>query len=821
MSRLRTHEAKTPWYRRLLRRAHRKVVRYDGKAVTLEGPTGPEHETVDVTALTSVMLHRGVTANTLVIQTTGDRTIEVDGLSKSASTALQQAISHDIHERELEAAAAQRAKELGPTINEETATLEKDFSAKGYIRYSTAQALGERAKRIRDQCDERVRRHLDEPQRRSLGIVDLVADYSTDDAKRREANAIRLGEETERVIGATEDLSRNGLTDEQAEAIATDEDVTLVLAGAGTGKTAVIVGKIAHLVRNQGVAPETVLTLAFNRKAALEIRERLPEDLEGVNVSTFHSFGMKVIAECGTAPSISKIAQDDFAYGKALDGIVEGMKADPRWARTIVEFVGNSPADYVEPFEFRTPAEYEQHVRDNELRTFKGEMVKSFEELTIANFLAENGIRYEYERRYEHDTADSEYRQYEPDFYLTGYGIYIEHFALDRNDRPPRGWSGYAEGVAWKRAQHAEHGTALLETYSWQHRDGTLLTGLEERLRKHGVEFAPVPTQELIEELSAEKLSVLSRLLGTFLHHVKSADLSEQEVERRTTLAKDRRRAERFGRLFNHARRKYERLLHEEQAIDFHDLINHAAELIRTGEWGSPYQYVLVDEFQDISEGRMALIGTLRKEDVAYFLVGDDWQSIYRFAGSHVGLIHECDAHLGHTEQVSLSQTFRFGEAILQPSSAFVQRNPEQTKRRFAAHREEDEGITVIASNDEESGINTALRMIREADPDGESSVLVLGRFQSSRRALGGRRGRRRDGLEFSTVHGAKGREADYVIVLDLTDERYGFPCLTTDDALLDLVSPPTGAAPFPARGGEEAVLRGPHQGAQGRVPDR
>ena len=65
-------------------------------------------------------------------------------------------------------------------------------------------------------------------------------------------------------------MFKTGLTDEQARNIATDEDVTLVLAGAGTGKTAVITGKVAHLVRNQGIPPESILALAFNRKAALE-----------------------------------------------------------------------------------------------------------------------------------------------------------------------------------------------------------------------------------------------------------------------------------------------------------------------------------------------------------------------------------------------------------------------------------------------------------------------------------------------------------------------------------------------------------------------
>lgn len=89
------------------------------------------------------------------------------------------------------------------------------------------------------------------------------------------------------VLTVTGDLLPNDLTEEQARAIATDEDVTLVLAGAGTGKTAVIIGNIVHLVRNQGMEPEKVLALACNRKAAIEIRERLPQDLKGAHVSTF------------------------------------------------------------------------------------------------------------------------------------------------------------------------------------------------------------------------------------------------------------------------------------------------------------------------------------------------------------------------------------------------------------------------------------------------------------------------------------------------------------------------------------------------------
>ena len=792
-------QAKEPWYRRLLGRVNRRSVRYDGTTVTVEEPNSENHRTVDASTLAGVTLTKGIITNGLTIRTKDGQVIEADGLAKSTSADLHRVLSNQIQERELDQAAAHQATQLAPVIRHKADELQRALPADRYIRHSTAIQLRDTIQSIQHECTDRVRRHLDHAATSSLNIIDELAQVLSDEEHRRKENAARTDAEAKRVSDATTDVLPSGLTHEQARAIATDEDATLVLAGAGTGKTAVIIGKIAHLVRNQGVPPDTILALAFNRKAAMEIRERLPEDLKGTHVSTFHSFGLKVISECRTAPSISKIAQDDFAYSKAIQGIVDDMKAHPKLAETVLDFVSNSPAEYVEPFDFTTTAEYEQYVRDNELRTLNGELVKSFEELTIANFLSQNGIRYQYEARYEHNTATSDYRQYEPDFYLPDHGVYIEHFALNSDGRPPPGWTGYAEGVAWKRALHAEYGTELLETYSWQHRDDTLLSSLEEQLREHGVEFRPLPTEDLIDRLSGEKLSILSRLLATFLHHIKSANLSQQEVEQRTRNTKDRRRAGRFTRLFSHTRAEYERLLLEEDAIDFHDLINRAADLIRTQQWANPYQHVLIDEFQDISEGRMALASALNKPGLAFFLVGDDWQSIYRFAVSHVGLIHECDQHLGYTEQVNLTETFRFGDGILKPSSEFVQRNPEQTKRSLTAHHQDgDRGITVIATDDPEDGVAAALQLIHDADDTRHGSVLVLGRFQSSRAALGNRRDQRNRRVEFSTVHSAKGREADYVVILDLEDGRYGFPCLVVDDLLLDLVAPPTQADPYP-----------------------
>ena len=127
-----------------------------------------------------------------------------------------------------------------------------------------------------------------------------------------------------------------------------------------------------------------------------------------------------------------------------------------------------------------------------------------------------------------------------------------------------------------------------------------------------------------------------------------------------------------------------------------------------------------------------------------------------------------------------------------------MKRNPEQTQRPLLpASEAEDEGIAVVANSDPAGGVARALQDIG-AKARGQQTVLVLGRYRQRRSEfpMPQRRGSSR--VDFSTVHGAKGREADYVIVLDLNDGRWGFPSKVEDDPLLELVMPPVSGGAFP-----------------------
>ena len=753
------------------------------------GALGGSGVKVAVGSIESVWVHRFWFWGRLTISAGDGTELSIGGLKKSRALQIYDAVL---------AEAARQAEVWGWGLKQVDRRLQDVFSGRRYVRYSEFSVLWEAIEDEMKRCSRLVRQHLDRDAGDAFGRLTRLGSAEVAERVREDANGTFVSMCVPTVQAAARRALPVDLTREQAEAIATDEDTTLVLAGAGTGKTSVIVGKVAHLVRYQGVPAGEVLVVSYNHKAAAEIKKRLSGDLSSVEVSTFHAFGRRVVKDSeGRTPRVSRLAGDKKgALRKALENILNEILDDPRQSRAVTEFITYHRRPYRSAFHFKTRAEYDDYIRHVELRTLSGDLVRSFEELTIANYLTEHGIAFEYERDYERNTKTEEYRQYRPDFFLPDYRIYIEHFALDEEGQPPPGWEGYGEGVNWKRKTHGHCGTKLIETFSWQYRQGSLHCRLRKTLEAEGVRFERVPVQELIDQLRDSVFPSLAKLLAGFLNHVKTSSLTSEVLRARADAHPDGRRNRVFLDVFEQVHEHYQQLLSEENALDYHDMINRGAAYISANRWETPFRYVLVDEFQDISAGRMELLKALERPNTAFFLVGDDWQSIYRFAGSDVGLVRNCGSYLGHVKERTLTLTFRYAEGILGPSTSFIQRNPDQTQRPLRpARTNTDEGITIIADANPQKGVMRALADIKTPTSDKSLSVLVLGRYNHSDQALPEPLPR---GVEFSTVHRAKGREADYLVVLDLKDGRWGFPSREKDDPVIDLVLPPTAGISYP-----------------------
>lgn len=649
--------------------------------------------------------------------------------------------------------------------------------------------------------------------------LERIAGFHRDPTGMRQKGVADFIERERREMGDFFDrIESNPLTPEQREAVVTDEDATLVLAGAGSGKTSVIAAKAAYLLERGIRRPDEILLLAFGKDAATEMAGRI-RDRCGVSVeaNTFHALALGIIRTVeGQTPALAPHASDDARYSALLREILaELASTHAKTADILIRWFAEHFRPERSEWDFANLHEYYSYVEEQELRALQGERVRSFEELLIANWLYVNGIAYEYEPVYEHSLPGSGRGAYTPDFRLTESGVYVEHFGV-RKGRGPNGEeilttapfidrNSYIEDMEWKRRVHAEHGTILVETYSHERVEGRLLPALENKLKPYA-ECRPLPQERIFERLvELGQIDSFTRTLGTFLRHFKESGRSVEDCRARVGSRKSESRERAFLDIFEQVFEQYRKRL--ESRIDFEDMISLAASHVRAGRYESPYRHILVDEFQDISQGRADLLRALlsRHDDARLFAVGDDWQSIYRFAGSDIGLMRNFGREFGGSfagesgihRTVDLGRTFRSVDRIALPARAFVLKNPSQiAKNVIPAGAASAPAIRVdfTPPGQTDAALRRALADIADSSANGgeTASVLLTGRYRhlqpKNLSAL------KKDhpwlSIGFRTVHASKGLEADHVVVLDAASGRLGFPSEIVDDPALDLVLP-------------------------------
>ena len=699
-------------------------------------------------------------------------------------------------------AARKRANQIF-AIGRIDARLSELKAPESYVRHRAFTALVKTAKRapssLREWCPEQV-----DPEPTVQALNRIRSFLSDPETVRKRANKTFLEAELKRSRGFLDKVEARPLTEEQRQAVCVDDDRNLVVAAAGSGKTSIMVAKAGWIVERGDRQPEDLLLLAFARPARDELEQRVKQRLGArvagaVTSQTFHSLGLSIIGEAeGRRPALAKVAEDRKALLDLLNGIIAKLQGHPQHGRALIRWLAYDATPYRSEHEFRSQGEYWDYIRNREIRSLKGELVKSFEECRIANFLYLNGVSYEYERPYEHATATARKVQYKPDFYLRDAGIYIEHFALSENGNTPPfiDRAKYTEERKWKLELHVKHGTTLIETFSHEQAAGQLTERLADKLRAHGVALNPIPREEIFAVLNEQgRVEPFTQLVATFLHHFKGARLTIEAVEGRASGKRDGGRSEAFLRVFRPIFERYEAKLADAGEIDFHDMINRATDHVSAGRYRSPFGYILVDEFQDISPGRAALLKALLDQSVGaqLFVVGDDWQAIFRFAGSDIAVMRGFEERFGAGARSDLETTFRCSDGLCDVATRFVLGNPAQIVKKVRSVRRVDgPGVWIGFGGDgAEPLLHQALDRIatEAAQTEGRPSVLLLGRY---RRLIPDLRPLQRNhpglDLTYRTVHAAKGLEADYVVVLGICSGRYGFPTEITDDPLLDLV---------------------------------
>ncbi len=300
-------------------------------------------------------------------------------------------------------------------------------------------------------------------------------------------------------------------------------------------------------------------------------------------------------------PSVAKHAGETWSASQVIREIIDDLCSDPDFERQIPEWFAWHLHQYKSAFDFATLGEYYEYLEQNDIVTLRGERVKSFEECLIANFLSLKGVEYRYEAKYEHETADEEHRQYEPDFYLPEHGVYIEHFGIDREGHtaPFVPEARYHEDMAWKRALHEEHETDLIETYSYQRREGTLLSSLEEALTQREITLATRSASELLTDLrEGTAFDRFSQLIAVFLGHFISNGEDSSAVTERAGDFSDGERARAFLAIFWPVWERYRERMAAAKVVDFEMMIRVATALVESGRYASSYRYILWTSFR-------------------------------------------------------------------------------------------------------------------------------------------------------------------------------------------------------------------------------
>jgi DNA helicase-4 len=618
-----------------------------------------------------------------------------------------------------------------------------------------------------------------------------------------------------------DDLDGRSLSNQQREACIRLEDNNLLVASAGSGKSATMVGKVAYVLAKQLHRPDEILVLAFNRSAAEELKERIARQL-GVEVAglkcrvtTFHALGRGIIEETeGRPPQLADWVDHPAGEAKVIEEIVEELLgSNPEFAKLWIDLLVLHPKADIRAEVFDTKADHDRYlsVRKRKGRatigTMAGVYVKSLQEQTIVNWLWLHSVEFEYERQIAVEDETGATGHLHPDFYYPACGTIHEHLATNADGSSP--FADYAAHAESKRTSYRSANLDVFETTSAQASDGTLAAALEAELSRRSIAFQRKSYSAIVKALEPVVIKHYHRLIAVCIKHIRASHLTLDMLLERAASLHDQTRARQFAQAVWIITGAYSRKLEEANRIDFDSMIANATRLVETGRYQSPYALILADEFQDISEPSANLVKALKHQRpfTKIFAVGDDWQSIYRFAGSDITIFTQFEANFGTSWQGRLEQTYRCNQLIAETAAAFVQRNPAQLNKSVRSTRPAiAKSIRVVPIGGDGTRPDFAdacWRLLRRVDSilGGLSEqwrsderqrlkVMVLWRYNQLDPFKGAKPGFENIEVSGLSFHRAKGLEADYSILLDVSEGDYGVPSQIEDDELLNLVMP-------------------------------
>ena len=243
----------------------------------------------------------------------------------------------------------------------------------------------------------------------------------------------------------------------------------------------------------------------------------------------------------------------------------------------------------------------------------------------------------------------------------------------------------------------------------------------------------------------------------------------------------------------------YQKELISKKEIDFNDMISLATQKVNKKGYHNKVKYIIIDEFQDTSLVRFNLIKSiLNKTNANLLVVGDDFQSIYRFTGCDLSLFVNFTKLFSNSKILKIENTYRNSQELINIAGSFIMKNPNQIRKNLKSNKHIDKPIEIVYYKN----INkTFIKLIEHIYDKTKKSILVLGRNNFDVKLVTNNskftidenkiiyKNNPNITIHYLTMHRSKGLEESNVIIINLINKKTGFPNKIANDKILKYVT--------------------------------
>jgi DNA helicase-4 len=515
--------------------------------------------------------------------------------------------------------------------------------------------------------------------------------------------------------------------DDQLNAIGSVHGNVQVIARAGSGKTSTLVYRVFFLIKHCRVNANEIMMLAFNRKAANEMRERLlrllypkviPEyekykrerrakmrsdqideiaisldalthlrtgkDIPLPFIMTFHGLVHNVANPSETLIYDTRDPEGAI-QSKSLQSLIDAhIRVQDMQGRAIrqlmLHYFRSEWIDIEDNQYGLNQSEFLAYRRSIVNLSLQGHPVKSYGEKKIADFLFTHSVAYSYEPNIVIGKV-----QYRPDFAIwkDKQRIIIEYVGL-------QGHADYDALLEQKRkAYDSQKNLVLIELTPDDIKD---IHAFERRmlavLKKYNIPFRQLDDDEIWELIKDRAVGGFSRLMNGFIQKCRQLLINPVDLDKRIRthrpLTKGNLEVE-FAKLARTFYQEYIDYCVNNNVIDFSTLMQRATQLIRDGKSDfskrhshgniTQIRFLSIDEFQDFSVLFYELLSAMRgiNPTMQLFCVGDDWQAINRFAGADTRFFTDFERYIGPRTVCHITSNYRSARRIVALGNAVMQ----------------------------------------------------------------------------------------------------------------------------------------------------